>query len=576
MIGVVASGDEHPMVEEFFELFKTPWEFYQPGRSYNVVIATTGELPKVDARLIVIYGGEIESTDVSRGVVMDGRHWGGMLIEGGAHLPIYGGLVTFASDSAGTLFLETPFGCAGLMSRLGRSTVRRVGYDVFREVGFLLSEGQPPEHAHIPTLDIHIAMLRSWIVEAGIPLVEIPPAPAGRGFFACLTHDIDFVGIRNHRFDHSMWGFLYRSTFGAIRNVFRRRISVGRLFESWRAALSLPCVYVGWAPDFWDPFDWYLRIEKNLPATYFLIPFKKRPGEHVPGRHASRRATAYDVADIPHSTATVMEHGCELGVHGIDAWHSVEKGRDELATIAAVTTDSTIGIRMHWLLRDEHTFRILEQAGYAYDSSVGYNETVGYRSGTTQVFRPLGTQALLELPLHIQDGALFYPQRLDLSEPDAARRCERLIENSRQFGGVLTVLWHDRSHGPERFWGGFYARLIEALRSRDAWFGTGAQVVDWFQKRRHVSFDQIRAADGAARISFRYHGEKIHPPLRIRVHRAGAGANDRESFFRTATTFVDIPWNGKTAVAPDHVFGAEWTEAGTLWQQNEEPVWSPQ
>jgi len=47
-----------------------------------------------------------------------------------------------------------------------------------------------------------------------------------------------------------------------------------------------------------------------------------------------------------------MREGCELGVHGIDAWHSVEKGRDELARIAAVTGESRIGIRIHWLLRD--------------------------------------------------------------------------------------------------------------------------------------------------------------------------------------------------------------------------------
>ena len=74
---------------------------------------------------------------------------------------------------------------------------------------------------------------------------------------------------------------------------------------------------------------------------------------------------------------------------------------------------------MHWLLRDANTASALEQAGYAYDPTVGYNETIGYRNGTTQVFRPLGAQTLLELPLHIQDGALFYPQRLDLSEPEA-------------------------------------------------------------------------------------------------------------------------------------------------------------
>ena len=136
----------------------------------------------------------------------------------------------------------------------------------------------------------------------------------------------------------------------------------------------------------------------------------------------TRRATAYDVSGLPHSTEVLRKRGCELGVHGIDAWYSADKGRDELMTIAAVTGESSTGIRMHWLLWDANTPSILERAEFAYDSTFGYNETVGYRAGTSQVFRPFGAQTPLGLALHIQDGALFYPQRLDLSEPEAEKR----------------------------------------------------------------------------------------------------------------------------------------------------------
>ena len=31
MIGVIADPAEHNVVREFFELFKTPWEFYRAG-----------------------------------------------------------------------------------------------------------------------------------------------------------------------------------------------------------------------------------------------------------------------------------------------------------------------------------------------------------------------------------------------------------------------------------------------------------------------------------------------------------------------------------------------------------------
>ena len=35
VIGVMCKADQTAAVEEFFQLFKTPWEFYQPARAYD-------------------------------------------------------------------------------------------------------------------------------------------------------------------------------------------------------------------------------------------------------------------------------------------------------------------------------------------------------------------------------------------------------------------------------------------------------------------------------------------------------------------------------------------------------------
>jgi hypothetical protein len=533
MIGVIPKAHQLAAVEEFFQLFKTPWEFYRPGSAYDVVVATADDVPDVDASLLVLYGAAAKTSDARDGMTGRSRHRGGSLSYRGTQVPVYGEMLTFDARQPASPCVATSTGAVGFRVPTAGAIVIRLGYDLFDEVGFLLSAGQPIDNAHIPTLDVHIRMLREWMLDSGVTFWEIPPAPAGHDFVVSLTHDIDFAGIRDHRFDHTMWGFLHRSTVGAIRNLFRGRLTLRQLIQSWRAALSLPFVHAGWVEDFWEPFGWYLRVEENLPATYFLIPFKGRAGDNVASRHASRRAAAYDVADLAHWTKTLLMAGCEIGVHGIDAWHSVPKGRDELKRIGAITGEPRIGVRMHWLLRDENTSRVLEDAGYDYDSSAGYNETVGYRNGTTQVFRPLGAQTLLEFPLHIQDGALFFHNRLDLSESDAWKRCAVLIEHARKTGGVVTVLWHDRSHAPERFWGDFYVRLVRTLSSLGGWFGTGTQVVGWFRKRREIGFERIPTSNGSMRTRPRYHGGVVVPPFTVRVHRPNS-------------QFVDLPWNGET------------------------------
>ncbi|MBZ5616788.1 MAG: hypothetical protein LAO23_22530 [Acidobacteriia bacterium] len=540
MIGVISKPTQLEAVEEFFQLFKTPWEFFRPGEAYSVVIATYGEVSNVRTKLLLVYGPEPKSIDAQVGVI-PGRHLeSSFLTHRDSSIAIYGGLCTFAGSSKGRPCVMAGTETAGVKINGSDTTVIRLGYDLFDEVEILLTSGQPSANASTPALDAHIHMLRTWILEEGIPLLEIPPIPAGYNFTVSLTHDIDFIGIRQHKFDHTMVGFLYRSTVGAGRNLLRGRITIRRLFETWRAVVSLPLVYLGWARDFWEPFEWYLKAEDGLPATYFLIPFKRRVGERVPGSHASRRATAYDVGDLKDWVTSVSKERCELGVHGLDAWHSAQKGRAELARLGELTGQSGTGIRMHWLLQDANTPGVLEEAGFAYDSTAGYNETVGYRNGTAQVFRPIGVRLLLELPLHIQDGALFYPQRLELSEPQAQERCQSLIDNAIQFGGVLTLLWHDRSHGPERFWGDFYLRLLEQLKSLNVWFGSAGQVVSWFRQRRDVWFERIETPDGV-RARLCYEGGEVQPPFRIRVHGPGGG-----SAAATTGNFVDISWDGKS------------------------------
>lgn len=549
LIGVIPKDGQRKVVEEFFELFKTPWELYRPGCVYDVVIATADEIPEVNTKLLLLYGPAIKRIDVSLGISARGRHKHTILNEGDTALPIYDELLTFADGDKGIPSITANSETAGLKFASTDSVVMRLGYDLFNEVQFLLSVGQPVEYAHIPTLDIHIRMLRNWILNEKIPLLEIPPVPAGYAFVVCLTHDIDFVGIRNHKFDHTMWGFLYRATAGAFRNLLRGRISMGQLLKSWQAVASLPFVYAGWAKDFWEPFEWYLEVEKGLPTTYFLIPFKGCAGERVPGPHANRRAAAYDLDELSHWTATLKTEGCELGVHGVDAWHSVEKGRTELAKIAGITGESIVGIRMHWLLQDANTVSVLEESGYAYDSTVGYNETIGYRAGTSQVFRPFGAKKLLELPLHIQDGALFYPKRLDLSEEDAEEHCRALMDNASEFGGVLTVIWHDRSHGPERFWGNFYIKLLHELKFSNAWFATGTQTVCWFRTRRQVRFERLAQDTGVRTVLDS--GEETPSRLSLRIYQPSVGSVDRQSSNGAKPAFIDVPWDGKNAMEFD-------------------------
>jgi hypothetical protein len=491
MIGVIVSDREQAAAAEFFELFKTPWEAYDAERAYEVVI-TTGFLPEgVQAKLILIYSSKSTKWDSIEAAEWKGNGSGGWVEVHDHRIPVYGPIAIFkrAQDQVAGL-VGSPDPAAFRISSDGQQIIR-IGYDLFDEVAFLLKDGQPADRALVPTLDLHIAILRRFILEAGIPVLEVPPVPAGFKFISCLTHDIDFLKLRQHKFDHSMWGFLYRATAGSVADVAKGRISLRTFFRNLSAAAKLPLVHLGVCEDFWMPFGKYLEVEDGRPSTFFVIPFKNRAGKGMNGSTSSRRATRYDIDDMAEWPDTLLANGCEVAVHGIEAWNDIEAGKEELNRIRSRTSSGETGVRMHWLYFSAESPEKLERAGFSYDSTCGYNDAVGYRAGTSQVFKPLGVNALLELPLHIQDTALFYSGRMHLRETEAWRLCMEILQNCGRHGGVATVLWHDRSLVPERSWDAFYRRLLKQLDSEGTWFASAKDVVGWFRKRRSVRFREV-------------------------------------------------------------------------------------
>lgn len=519
MIGVIAKKSEQEAVKEFFQLFKTPWEFYQINRSYDVVISTDYHIPRIGAKLLIIYASNKIEFDMENESPIPSQKKGTILDYNGKDLPIYGEILTSGAKANSVIIIKGTNESVGVVINGKSQKIIRVGFNLFYEIYFLLSSGQPSDYSCIPTLELHILMLRDMILSAGIPLIEIPPVPAGYDFITCLTHDVDFFGIKKNKFDHTILGFVYRALFGSLINVFRGKTSWNKLLKNWTAALLLPAVYLKIVQDFWIQFDHYIEIEKDLNPTFFIIPFKNRAGKNIPGQKSNRRATQYDINDIKSEVQWLISNGCEIGLHGIDAWWDAKKGYEEFKQISAITGNSDIGVRMHWLFFNNESPQILEKAGFLYDSTLGYNDAVGYRSGTTQVFRPVNAKKLLEVPLNFQDTALFYPKRMDLTESRAFDLAKLLLNNAKTYGGVLTINWHHRSIAPERLWGDFYLKILEEIKRHKVWFAGIREVVKWFSLRRAITFKETEIIQNSMKLRLKGHLPSQEPGLLLRFHK---------------------------------------------------------
>jgi hypothetical protein len=539
MIGVVASRNDLDVVREFFELFKTPWEVAVPDRRYRIVLCTNGGAEEIDGEMVLVYGSGEQEIDCEVGAVVN-QVSGPMDVEWEeSTFPIYGRVTLFDCDVSHCA-LQTHGKALDYQVKIKGRAVWRVGYDLFDEIRFLLTKGQPSTYALTPTVECHIALLRHLLIESKASFLEIPPLPAGHEFICCLTHDVDFFGIRRHMLDRTMMGFLYRASVGTLVDLVRSRRSFTEALRNWLAFCSLPFVFVGLAPDFWRPFEDYAQVEEGHRSTFFLIPFKGKPGLSPDGTMNSWRASPYGMDEVHEEMKKASGRGNELAVHGIDAWHDADAGREEMRQLNSLTGKQTAGIRMHWLYFSAESPRTLELAGFGYDSTCGYNDAVGYRAGTSQVFRPLGCESLMELPMSIMDSALFSSGRMNLGPEKASQLCRRIVANAKRFGGTVVINWHERSLAPERLWGRFYRELTEEIRKGNrAWFAKAGEAVEWFRWRRSIRFNS-KEQPGSTHV----HLSAPHASIlatSVRIHRpAGSSMVETEDISFDGTSPLEV------------------------------------
>ena len=546
MIAIATNPEHQAAASEFFELFKTAWEFYRSGEEYDAVICC-GIIPTdIRAYLIVIYASnELPFDQQHQLQVLRQDRSGEVPSYRGWRLPVYAGLASVIANGKrnGPVAGKTKYSLAAEI-RIASQVFIRIGYDLFAEVSHLLCQGQPLQFAHVPSIEIHITILRDILIEHQIPFEEVPPVPAGYNFVVCLTHDVDHFAITNHKCDHTLFGFLYRASIGSVLELFQGRKSLQQVARNLLAILSLPLVYLRILPDFWNNLERYLDLDPA--STFFIIPKRGEAGMTATGARLRRRAVRYDLSQLQPRVAGILARRGEIGVHGIDAWRDTTEARKEREQIEKLIHNSEIGIRMHWLFFDSESAGKLDEAGFSYDTTVGYNETVGYRAGTTQAFKPFGTKRLLELPLHIMDTALFYPAYLHLSPEQARMRIDGMANDMGQFGGVLMVNWHDRSIAPERLWDDFYAELIEKLRLAGAWFCTAAEAAQWFRRRREVTFGPRGSKTTLASTQ----SEAGLPGMRIRSYQTGRRSQPKTVRDCVIDSSSEVPLDDAMEISP--------------------------
>jgi hypothetical protein len=350
-----------------------------------------------------------------------------------------------------------------------------------------------------PAVDGYVAVLRAALAPR-LAALGLPPLPApgwmwrdggspGGGYALALTHDVDNLWRWTPR------GFAatgYRST-RALRH--RRWPALGKELGDLRewATVHLPRR----SDPFWT-FPQLLTGEdrRHVSSTFFVI-----------ARHTDRRdgnqPDAYRRL-IPKALDMMSRGRREVGLHGnaedrLGA-EALRRDRADLARRAggaqplpagSEAPAVVAGIRYHYLRCLYHeTLGFVEQAGFAYDTSLAFAEHEGFRCGASFPLRPYDLAGerprdLVELPLAIMDTSLLEPQYRHLPAAEAEEACGRVLDKLAAAGGAGAILWHNNrfDRRSARGYDDVYWRLVDKALADGAMVGSAGAVVDrWLER----------------------------------------------------------------------------------------------
>lgn len=187
-----------------------------------------------------------------------------------------------------------------------------------------------------------------------------------------VSHDVDNLTRKEHRKDLIVIKMIIR----AFLELFLFRINFSTFFS------RLGCIFKNNFTNIDELVNF--DVQNNTKATYFFAT-------------SNDNTLAYEAEAPKKYVQHILKNNLNVGIHGI-AYNDLSKMKDEYNKFNKIHNTNNIGIRMHYLRKDQNTFSFMKEIGYSFD-------TTEYSPELKQPY--ITKEGLIEIPFHIMDSYLF-------------------------------------------------------------------------------------------------------------------------------------------------------------------------
>jgi hypothetical protein len=313
-----------------------------------------------------------------------------------------------------------------------------------------------------PLVEEYVDLLRRWLCELGLT-IERRRAPGEHEFAIALTHDLDQL------------------TRGWVEAAYHEAKQIRRLHKSaYNISLLIRDKCRGRDP-YWS-FDSMLGIEEQhgVRSSLYFLPRTGQPKDAHYDWHQDRFGPLFK---------RLRAGAWEVGLHA-----SYDSGADERmlaeqkCRLEEASGGPVVGVRQHYLrFLVQDGWRRQQEAGFLYDTTLGFADDVGFRGGLARPFRPFDLIArrrldLWELPLVVMDQT--FRTYLGVPVDRVWDRIRPTLEQVKAHRGAAAILWHNTFFAGYKFAGyeRVYAELMDWVKANGGVCTTAQEIVAWWAK----------------------------------------------------------------------------------------------
>lgn len=325
-----------------------------------------------------------------------------------------------------------------------------------------------------PPVDDYASLLKQRLMKSAFACWLPPRWPHGKRFALALTHDVDTPerpgdvmrtlravlqdGIRMKR--AAYWHLRAAIKTGSLRRSF-----------AWSATQR---------PE-WDFERWCaLEAAHGFRSAFYLAVVDRRAG------HECDVAYNASLQRYRRLMRRLDLGGWEVGLHAAySTWCDQPALAAQIERFRRLSGRPAVGLRHHYLHLDPtsplDTLAAHAGAGLVYDTTIGFNDSPGFRAGTALPFEtpdmPGGAaRRFVEIPMTLADMHLS-PHDIE----QARRTVLDHLECVRRLGGCGVLNWHVGHWNSHPGWRESYIAACDWLSNRpDAWVATPSEIAMWW------------------------------------------------------------------------------------------------